>query len=70
MTTQFTYEQAIKAVQATQQLHDRTGAFFNSQGLDPQTDSLAARELQTYARPESVLTAYSQGNSLIEVAAD
>jgi hypothetical protein len=70
MTTQFTYEQAIKAVQATQQLHDRTGAFFDSQGLEPKIDSLAVKELQTYERPESLLTAYSQGNSLIEVAAD
>jgi hypothetical protein len=70
MTTQFTYEQAIKAVQATQQLHDRTGAFFDSQGLEPKMDSLAARELQSFERPESILTAYSQGNSLVEVAAD
>jgi hypothetical protein len=70
MTTQLTYEQAIKAVQATQQLHDRTGAFFDTQGLEPKMDSLASRELQTLERPESVLTAYSQGNSLVEVAAD
>jgi hypothetical protein len=70
MTTQFTYEQSIKAVQATQQLHDRTGAFFNSQGLEPNIDSLAVRELQTFERPESLSTAYSQGISLIELAAD
>jgi hypothetical protein len=70
MTTQFTYEQAIQALQATQELHDRTGAFFDAQGFEPKMDSLAARELQTFERPESVLTAYSQGNSLVEVAAD
>jgi hypothetical protein len=70
MTTQFTYEQAIKAVRATQQLHDKTGAFFNSQGLEPKIDSLAVRELQTFERSESLWTAYSQGNSLIELAAD
>src|SRR5687767_9168215 len=70
MTTQFTYDQAIKAVRAAQQLHDKTGAFFDSQGLEPKIDSLAVRELQTYERPESLLTAYSQGISLIEVAAD
>lgn len=70
MSFHITYEQAMKAVQMTRQLHDETGTFFDSQGLEPRTDSLATKELQRFERPESVLTAYSQGNSLIEVAAD
>jgi hypothetical protein len=70
MNSQFTYEQAIKAVQATLQLHDKTADFLNAQGLKPKTDSLAEKELQTFERPGSLLTAYSQGTSLIEVAAD
>jgi hypothetical protein len=70
MATLFTYEQAVKALRATQQLHDRIEAFFNAQELEPKEDSLAARELQAFERSESLLTAYSQGISLIEVAAD
>lgn len=70
MNTQITYEQAVKSVQAIRQLHDETAAFLNIQGLEPRTDSLAARELKNFARPESLITAYSQGTSLMEVAAD
>ena len=70
MNFQITYEQAMKAVQMTQQLHDKTGLFFDAQGLEPNAGSLASSELHIFERPESLLTAYSQGNSLIEVAAD
>jgi hypothetical protein len=70
MTPQFTREQAIKAVQAVQQLHDKTANFLIAQGLEPKSGSPAAKELQAFERPESLVTAYGQGTSLIEVAAD
>lgn len=70
MTAQFTREQAVKALQGVEELHDKTADFFNSQGLEPKSDSPAAKELQAFKRPESLLTAYGQGTGLIEVAAD
>jgi hypothetical protein len=70
MTVEITYEQAMNAVNMVQQLHDKTGIFFESQGLDPNSNSIAAKELQTFKRPKSVFTAYSQGVSLIDIAAD
>lgn len=70
MNIQITYAQAMKAVQMTQQLLDETSLFFNAQQLEPNADSLASTELQGFQRPESLLTAYSQGSLLIEVAAD
>lgn len=70
MTAEITYEKAMNAVTMVQQLHDKTGAFFESQGLDPNINSIAAKELQIFKRPKSLFTAYSQGVSLIDVAAD
>jgi hypothetical protein len=70
MTVEITYEKAMNAVNMVQQLHDKTGAFFESQGLDPNSNSIAAKELQAFKRPKSLFTAYSQGVSLIDVAAD
>lgn len=70
MTVEITYEQAMNAVNMVQQLHDKTGTLFESQGLDPNNNSIAANELQNFKRPKSVLTAYSQGGSLIDIAAD
>ena len=46
MKIEITYEKAINAVNMVQQLHDKTGAFFRSQGLDPNSNSIAAKELQ------------------------
>lgn len=70
MTIEITYEQAMNAVKMVQQLHDKTGAFFESQGLDPKSNSTATKELQAFKRPKSLFTAYSQEISLIDVAAD
>ena len=70
MTVEINYGQAVNAVKMVQQLHDKTGAFFESQGLDPNSNSIAAKELQAFMRPKSLFTAYSQGVSLIDVAAD
>lgn len=70
MTVEITYEQAINAVKMVQQLHDKTGEFFELQGLDPNSNSIAAKEIQTFKRPKSVFTAHSQGVSLIDIAAD
>jgi hypothetical protein len=39
-------------------------------GLEPQTGSPADREMKTFARPESVATAFSQGLVATEAAAD
>lgn len=57
-------------VQVIIDLHDNTGMFFNESGYVPFPNSQAALELQTYKRPESLNTAYSQGTVLIEVVAD
>jgi hypothetical protein len=70
MTVEITYEQAMNALNMVQQLHDKTGELFESQGLDPNSNSIAANELQNFKRPKSVFTAYSQGGSLIDIAAD
>jgi hypothetical protein len=70
MSVEITYEQAMNAVRMVRQLHDKTAVYFDGQGLNPNPDSLATKELREFARPESVLTAYSQGISLIEVAGD
>lgn len=60
----------MNAVKMVQQLHDKTGTFFESHGLDPNSNSPATKELQGFKRPESLLTAFRQGDSLIDVAAD
>lgn len=70
MNAQFTHEQAVNAVIVTQNFHKKTAEFINSHGLEPNSGSLGAIELQTFERTESILTAYSQGVTLIEVAAD
>lgn len=70
MTIRVSYEQAIKAVYAIQQLMDKIGDFLDSQGLEPKADSLAAKELKTFERPKSLRTAYGQGISLVEGAGD
>jgi len=70
MTVEITYQQAMNAVNMVKQLHDRTGAFFESQGLDPKSNSIASKELQVFKHPQSVFTAYSRGASLIDVASD
>jgi hypothetical protein len=51
-------------------LHDSIGQLIESQGTQPVRDSKAYIELHSYVRPESVITAYSQGSILFEVSAD
>lgn len=63
-------DDAIRMVQTVSNLHDTVGQFLNSCGLQPSAKSQAASELNTFQRPESLTTAYSQGTILIEVAAD
>ncbi len=65
-----TLDEAIRMVQALNSLHDDTGRFFNESGHQPSPNSQAALELRAFQRPESVITAFSQGAVLIEVAAD
>lgn len=67
---QVTRDDVIRMVQAVEKLHDAVGQFSNECGLQPSPNSQAASELNTFQRPESLRTAYSQGNILIEVAAD
>ena len=70
MTDELTHEHAVNAVKMVQQLHDQTGLFFEEQGLDPNSNSIAAKELLEFQRPKSLYTAYAQGSSLIDIAAD
>jgi hypothetical protein len=57
-------------VQVLRNLHDEIGRFLNEYGDQPSPNSLAAVELRTFQRPESLTTTYSQGSILVEVAAD
>ncbi|MFA5337430.1 MAG: hypothetical protein WC330_03755 [Candidatus Omnitrophota bacterium] len=50
-------------------LHDETAKFLNKHNLEPTLNSQADKELASF-RKESVETAYSQGNLLIEASAD
>lgn len=65
-----TRDDVIRMVQTLRNLHDKAGAFLNEYREQPDSNSLAARELHTFQDQESVRTAYSQGGLLIEVAAD
>jgi hypothetical protein len=62
-------EDLIRIITVLNTLHDETASFFNMRGLDPTPESRASKELAAF-RTESVLTAYTQGNLLIEVSAD
>jgi hypothetical protein len=57
-------------VKAITDLHDTTSEFLNRSGYQPSSNSQANVEIRTFPRSESVITVYSQGDSLIEVAAD
>ena len=65
-----TLDEAISMMQVVNSLHDNTTRFFNESGHQPSPNSKAALELRTFQRSESVVTAFSQGAVLIEVAAD
>lgn len=51
-------------------LHDNLAEFTNRYNSQPLQNSLADVELHQFSRAESLITAYSQGGTLIEVAAD
>ena len=59
----------IKIISGLSTLHEKTALFFNKYNLEPISDSRAISELTAF-RTESVQTAYSQGNMLIESSAD
>ena len=51
-------------------LHQQTGAFIQSYQHRPAESSAAARERQTFAKPELITSVHSQGILRIEVAGD
>jgi len=59
-----------QSVMSVQDFLEQTGRIWASYGHQPSSDSHASKELISFARPESIGTAYSQGMTLIEVAAD
>lgn len=61
---------ALRMVQVVHNLHEETARLLNEYGHKPLAHSRADCELQSFPRRESVMTAYSQGTSLIEVVAD
>ena len=61
---------ALLMVQVVHNLHEETASLLNEYGHEPLANSQADRELKSFPRRESVMTAYSQGTSLIEVVAD
>jgi hypothetical protein len=60
----------LKPVVALQDFLDQTSILWNQQGEKPEPVSQASLELVTFARPESIGTAYSQALILFEAAAD
>lgn len=60
----------IRKLDTINKLHDELGQFINQYSLEPSPNSVAYLELKNYRRPESLVTTYSQGNLLIEAAAD
>lgn len=67
-----THEDAIKAIQALNNLIDETTKLINQNGIGyiPTENSKGHIELSTSKRAESISTALSQGSSLIEAAMD
>jgi hypothetical protein len=65
-----TRDDAIRMVQALHKLHDMVGRFLDGYAHRPSPNSQASIELNTFQRPESVVSAYSQGGILIDAAAD
>jgi hypothetical protein len=65
-----TRDDVIRMVQSLMTLHADLAGFYNTSGPRPAPNSQADIELHTFSRAESVETAYSQGEVLIEAAAD
>jgi hypothetical protein len=51
-------------------LHDGVSSAYQHAGFSPKTDSIATKEIAATKKREILITAYSQGAMLIEVAAD
>jgi hypothetical protein len=60
----------IQMLQCIIHLHDHVGEFINRYKNQALPNSRADLELNNFSRPKSLTTAYSQGEILIEVAAD
>jgi hypothetical protein len=63
-------ENALKSIKAVNEFMGETSVIWNQYQHKPIPNSQAAKELAEFSRPESIGTAYSQGTTLIEVAAD
>ena len=60
----------LQSILSVQEFLEQTGKAWAQYEHKPFPDSLASKELSSFVRPESIGTAYSQGATLIEVAAD
>ena len=60
----------FRSVNAIKEYLEKSSNVWNQYGTDPATGSIAAIELSSFPRPESIATAFSQGNLFIEAAAD
>ena len=65
-----TLDDALRMLQAIRDFHDKTAEYLNGCRQEPLPTSQATQELNTFENSESLITAYSQGSILIEVAAD
>lgn len=63
-------ENALKSISAVSEFMEQTSILWSQYQHKPLPNSQAAKELTDFKRPESIGTAYSQGSTLIEVAAD
>src|SRR5262245_51033395 len=59
-----------RSVASVQEFLEQTGRIWAKYEHKPFPNSLASKELNSFVRPESIATAYTQGTILIEVAAD
>ncbi|REL38419.1 hypothetical protein DYD21_00240 [Rhodohalobacter sp. SW132] len=57
-------------VSAIENLIDKSGELINIHGVNSKPGSISSKELETFQRPLSLKTAYSQGHTFVEVACD
>ncbi len=60
----------LTPVKALQDFLDQTSLVWNDQGDKPAQNSIAAKEVESFERPISIKTAYSQASFLFEAATD
>jgi hypothetical protein len=63
-------EDTENLISAIDNLIDKSGELINMHGFDSKPDSISSQELESFQRPLSLKTAYSQGHTFVEVAGD